>query len=181
MLSREAVIWQRLTHANIVPFRGVTLDPLRIVSEWMSGGDLTGYINLNPRVNRVHLVSPAPIPPRNMALFFFQLIDVAKGLQYLHLRDVIHGDLKGVSTSSSPNFRISFIGALQPNILVDGSGCARITDFGLARNQEIIYQTTMSNGHTARWTAPEILDGENTVSKEADVFAFAMVMIEVYW
>lgn len=37
----------------------------------------------------------------------------------------------------------------------------------------------MSYGHTARWTAPEILDGGGTVSKEADVFAFAMVMIEV--
>ena len=72
------------------------------------------------------------------------------------------------------------MGALQPNILVDGSGCARIADFGLARNQEITYQTTTSYGHTARWTAPEVLDGEGVASKEADVFAFAMVMIEVH-
>ena len=34
-------------------------------------------------------------------------------------------------------------------------------------------------GHTARWTAPEILTEEGTYSKEADVFSFAMVMIEV--
>jgi hypothetical protein len=39
----------------------------------------------------------------------------------------------------------------------------------------------MSYGHTARWTAPEILGEEGGVSKEADVFAFAMVMIEVHW
>lgn len=37
----------------------------------------------------------------------------------------------------------------------------------------------MSHGHTARWTAPEIMDREGAVSKEADVFAFAMVMVEV--
>ena len=35
-------------------------------------------------------------------------------------------------------------------------------------------------GHTARWTAPEILNDVGTYSKEADVFSFAMVMIEVH-
>ncbi|KAF9644348.1 kinase-like protein [Thelephora ganbajun] len=145
MLHREAVMWKRLTHVNIVPFKGVTLDPLRIVSEWMPGGDLTAYISQNPRANRIDL-----------------LVDVAEGLHYLHLCDIIHGDLKG------------------PNILVDGSGRARIVDFGLARNEEVTYHTTMSLGHTARWTAPEILDGEGAVSKEGDVFAFAMVMVEAF-
>ena len=38
----------------------------------------------------------------------------------------------------------------------------------------------MSYGHTARWTAPEILDGEGWVSKQTDIFSFAMVMIEVH-
>jgi len=38
----------------------------------------------------------------------------------------------------------------------------------------------MSYGYTARWAAPEILDGKGAVSKEGDVFAFSMVMIEVY-
>ena len=42
------------------------------------------------------------------------------------------------------------------------------------------YQSAMSFGHTARWTAPEILDGVGMKSKEGDVFAFAMVMVEVY-
>jgi len=36
----------------------------------------------------------------------------------------------------------------------------------------------LQRGHTARWTAPEVLD-EKPYSKEADVFSFAMVMIEV--
>ena len=79
----------------------------------------------------------------------------------------------------SPGFHVLLIGTLQPNILVDGSGCARITDFGLSRSQETTFQTTVSYGHTARWTAPEILGGGRTASKEGDVFAFAMVMVEV--
>jgi len=63
-------MWKRLTHPNIVPFKGVTLDPLQIVSEWMPGGDLTDYISLNPQANRINLVSPfLPPPPRNTVLF----------------------------------------------------------------------------------------------------------------
>jgi serine/threonine protein kinase len=34
-------------------------------------------------------------------------------------------------------------------------------------------------GHSVRWTAPEILNGQGTYSKETDVFSFAMVTIEV--
>ena len=58
MLYREALIWKRLTHDNIVPFRGVTLEPLQIISEWMPNGDLTAYIKKNPNANRVNLVRP---------------------------------------------------------------------------------------------------------------------------
>ena len=63
--------------------------------------------------------------------------------------------------------------------MVDAHGCARITDFGLARNQDIAEQVGATPGGTARWTAPEISEGRGTQSKRADVFSFAMVMVEV--
>jgi len=71
---------------------------------------------------------------------------------------------------------------VQPNILMDDTGHARITDFGLttvAQNLDSVRTTSENQGHTARWTAPEILNEQGTYSKEADVFSFAMVMIEV--
>ena len=34
-------------------------------------------------------------------------------------------------------------------------------------------------GHTARWSAPEILFGECITSRQADIFAFGMVVVEV--
>jgi len=69
----------------------------------------------------------------------------------------------------------------QLNILVDGSGNARIADFGLAKvtqNLDSIRSAPAQHGHTVRWTAPELLN-EGTYSKETDIFSFAMVMIEV--
>ena len=70
----------------------------------------------------------------------------------------------------------------KPNILVDATGCARITDFGLApvtQNLDSMRSASDDKGHTARWTAPEILNERGTYSKEADIFSFAMVIIEV--
>ena len=70
----------------------------------------------------------------------------------------------------------------QSNILVDASGDARITDFGLAvATQDLgsIRSGSDEYGDSVRWIAPEILDSRWTHSKEGDVFSFAMVTIEV--
>ena len=69
----------------------------------------------------------------------------------------------------------------QPNILVDDYGNARIADFGfttVTRNSDSMGTVSCHHGNTPRWTAPEVLK-EGPYSKEADIFAFAMVMIEV--
>ncbi|KAF9789491.1 kinase-like protein, partial [Thelephora terrestris] len=91
--------------------------------------------------------------------------DIAEGLYYLHSRNVVHCNLKG------------------PNILVGATGRARITDFGLAavtQNLDSLLYTSGEPAHNHQWTAPEILIGEGSYSKEADVFSFAMVMIELF-
>jgi len=70
----------------------------------------------------------------------------------------------------------------QPNVVIDESGNARITDFGLAavaRNPHSHRSSLGDDGHTARWCAPEILKGDQSFSKESDVFSFGMVIIEV--
>ena len=110
-----------------------------------------------------------------------QLSDVAEGLNYLHSRNVIHGDVKGVRGCS----RFLFTATLtlsQSNVLIDATGRARITDIGLAmvtQNQSLVRSASHEHEHSARWIAPEILDDRGTYSKEADVFSFAMVTIEV--
>ncbi|KAF9646470.1 kinase-like protein [Thelephora ganbajun] len=143
----EAVMWKRLNHPNVLPFLGVTIAPLQLISEWMPGGTLPDYIKNNSDADRLALLS-----------------EVAEGLCYLHSCNVIHGDLKGL------------------NILVDDSGHTRIADFGLAmvtQNPDSMPSAPPHRGYTPRWAAPEVMT-EEAYSKEADIFSFAMVMIEVF-
>jgi len=110
-----------------------------------------------------------------------QLSDVAEGLQFLHSQDVIHGNLKGVRDFSEPRF-VTALTCIQSNILIDGSGFARITDFGLAtvtKNLDSVRSASDYQGQAARWTAPEILKDNGAFTTAVDVFSFAMVMIEV--
>jgi len=104
-----------------------------------------------------------------------KLYDVAQGLHYLHFRSIVHGDL-GVRGRSKSRFTTLTPG--QPNIVVDGSGRARIAGFRLAAGPAMVALGVTCRGHTGRWTAPEVL-GEGPYDKEADIFSFAMVVIEV--
>ena len=57
---------------------------------------------------------------------------------------------------------IPFLIPTQPKILVDAAGRARIAHFGLAAVTQSLDSMGSTSGyqdHTARWTAPEILDG----------------------
>ena len=54
------VVWKHLKHKNIVPLLGITSAPLRLISEWVSGGDLTEYIRMHPDTDRLRLVGVLP-------------------------------------------------------------------------------------------------------------------------
>ena len=69
----------------------------------------------------------------------------------------------------------------QPNVLIDDSGHARLTDFGFAsvvRGMNSVLVTEVL-GYSSRWAAPEVLKRGDKNTCEADVFAFGMVVIEV--
>ena len=60
-----AVTSKRLVHPNIVPILGATLESLELISDWMPGGDLPGYIMNHPGADRLSLVRffiPLPGP-----------------------------------------------------------------------------------------------------------------------
>jgi len=56
-------MWKHLEHPNVLPLLGVTLTPFQLVSNWMPGGDLLGYINKHSDADRLGLVGVLPVAP----------------------------------------------------------------------------------------------------------------------
>jgi serine/threonine protein kinase len=88
-------------------------------------------------------------------------LDIARGISYLHGRNVIHGDLKG------------------DNVLVDMNLQCVITDFGMSV-VKTASMGTQRKTQAIRWIAPERHSRGYTISKSLDVFAYAMTVYEIW-
>ncbi|KAJ7203038.1 kinase-like domain-containing protein, partial [Mycena pura] len=155
-LCREALVWQRLRHAFIVPLIGIDMEgfpsSLCMVSPWMKNGTVINFLSGFRGVTRQSVVN--------------RLIrEIAQGLAFLHDQKIVHGDLRG------------------SNILVDDDDHASLTDFGLTVLSDATTQSQNGAG-SVRWMAPEILnpdafgleDYKRTTA--SDIYAFACVCLE---
>ena len=66
----------------------------------MPNGNVMQHTRSNPEANRLRLVSSLAVSPRFFSLINEdQLSEVAAGVAYLHELKIVHGDLKGASTT----------------------------------------------------------------------------------
>jgi len=160
LLDHEMRVWHSLSHANIVPFLGVCCDIDRVpamVSPLYRNDTVDQYIIRCPQADRLAIVT-----------------GLARGLEYIHSNNVIHGDVKS------------------RNVLIDDEGIPRITDFGRSKFIGRREYFTIPLAGSPRYMAPELTAEpdedayearENgalpNVTKQTDVFAFAMVALEV--
>jgi serine/threonine protein kinase len=98
-LCREALMWRSLNHEHVLPFLGIYEDDTAsyLVSPYMKNGTLAQWRKkANPSI--------AEIEDR-VWLFFLLLVamltlrkmlEVARGMEYIHWEGVVHGDLRGV-------------------------------------------------------------------------------------
>ncbi|KAI6150654.1 hypothetical protein BKA82DRAFT_4118185 [Pisolithus tinctorius] len=152
---KELKLLGGFNHPNIVRFLGVSLpenpreSPVMIVSELCANGDLFDYVrNVSP---------PSLYKVLNI------MLDIARGLEYLHMRkpSVIHRDCKS------------------SNILITSRGIAKIADFGLAKVKQSTRSMVRSLVGTVNWQAPELWHAHPKYNHKVDVFSCGMVYWEV--
>ncbi|KAL9641941.1 hypothetical protein ABK040_003999 [Willaertia magna] len=152
--EKEAILMKSIRHPNVLSFVGFSIslnsstneEHEFIVTEFMENGSLYSYI----KKNKGNI---------SLELKLRLLMDVCKGMIYLHFSEIIHRDLK------------------LENILLDGNYCAKIADFGISRN--LSTENTMTgNLGTLQYIAPEILK-QVRYSEKCDVYSFAIIMYEL--
>ncbi|KAJ7239950.1 kinase-like domain-containing protein, partial [Mycena haematopus] len=151
---REALVWKELQHPHILPCLGIDKDSfpssLCLVSPWMENGTVMSYLEEHGH--------------ENVDKFLYE---IAQGLQYLHSRGIVHGDLRGT------------------NILINEDWSACLADFGLSIFSDATRSMTSNRAGSPYWMAPELLDPDRFGEKFArtpatDVYAFGCVCLELY-
>ncbi|KAI9060350.1 kinase-like protein [Trametes sanguinea] len=153
LFQQEVSIWRSLQHSNVLPLYGASATesdpPWYLVSPYLRHGTLVSYLRNLPSLEDADVLK-----------FVHQ---IAKGMTFLHHKEVLHGDLKGV------------------NVLVNDKLQCVISDFGQSEMKLEVSRITgrsLSLG-TLRWKAPELLSGEGALSTATDVYAFAVTVVEI--
>ncbi|KAL0956008.1 hypothetical protein HGRIS_002182 [Hohenbuehelia grisea] len=153
---REIDIWSNLAHPHVLPFYGACLEAAQpfMVTKLCAQGSALDFLHSHPGADRISM-----------------LHEIALGMNYLHVKSVVHADLKAT------------------NVLIGDDGKALIADFGLSQFQDQVSSNasilaTASNASSAgslRWMAPEQLAGEGQPpSTKSDVYSFALTAWELY-
>lgn len=151
---KELKLLAEFTHPNVVKFLGVSIPedrriPIMMISELCENGDLFDYIR------------NVPAPPTKIVIKL--MLDIARGLAYLHCRDkpVIHRDVKS------------------SNILITSKVVAKVGDFGLARVKHSTRSMIRSLVGTVCYQPPEMWTAHPKYDSKVDVYSCAMVFWEM--
>ncbi|KAJ3444155.1 serine/threonine-protein kinase edr1 [Anaeramoeba flamelloides] len=148
-LKREVSIMSEMRHPNIVQFLGACFEKpnISLVHEFLPKKTLRNVLR-----------DPKFVIDANLAINW--AIQIAKGMHFLHHKNVLHGDLK------------------TENILVANDLSLKISDFGL----ELVKQKTSSITNRGMgspvFLSPEKLKNEK-ITKKSDVYSFSIILWEI--
>ena len=146
----EAKLMKELGHPRVLIYRGFFENDqdIGIVMEFMENGSLLDAIETKEQFDNDAIATIA--------------YDIASGLNYLHLKDILHHDLKPA------------------NVFLDRYNRAKVGDFGLSViKSESSTKVANSAAGTMAYLGPECFGRGAKYVKKSDVYAYAMVLWEV--
>ncbi|XP_002133447.1 lymphokine-activated killer T-cell-originated protein kinase [Drosophila pseudoobscura] len=160
-IIHEANILRKLSHPNIVGFRGEMQTSAGVNSLALEMCNTSLGSILEERFEE-------ELGPLDANHIFKMIMDIAKALDYLHTEaKLLHGDLK------------SF------NVLVKGEfEICKLCDFGVSLPLDEKNEVKISGEYglryvgTTLWSAPEVIDQMDTIDSKADIFSFGLVIYE---
>ncbi|KXJ18326.1 High affinity nerve growth factor receptor, partial [Exaiptasia diaphana] len=189
---KEAKLLNGFNSEYIVSFKGICTSPTAIMLEYMFF-DFKPFIDDGFRVSCLQDFLTTVDEFDVVSSFEVQsqiLLDVAKGLEYLHSLDCHHRDLKTANVLVSNQHYCQLEGKELAEDFSKKPIVCKLTDFGESRSKDIqtldIVSTRTSNVErgTPAYMAPEILcNPKNSLSnselKEVDIWAFGMIIYSV--
>ena len=189
---KEVILWETLTHPNILNLVGVQEDVRQrqfvTVSEWMEHGNITEYIKKN-YANRLDLV-------RGLASRPLLLLKCPNS--YMGQPRVCSISMVGVSHTVTSKGSVSlrftidpYLTVYQANILISNDTPPRacLADFGFITTilfpDQKLSESAQMEGGTMAFTAPELLVPHKFGKKEAmpttqaDIYSFGLVIFQV--
>ncbi|KAI6206108.1 hypothetical protein M3Y94_00868900 [Aphelenchoides besseyi] len=137
-LIQEGQLMRSVRHANVIKFYGIAFDtlPVKIVMELCCGGSVEKLL---------HLFTDQISVPERVKI----AREAAKGLEYLHSKDIVHRDL-----------------AVR-NILISSQGVSKLADFGLSAFVGDLTGVSVGKEHLpVRWMAPESVQKSSAVQDQ---------------
>jgi mitogen-activated protein kinase kinase kinase 3 len=143
----EINLLYKLDHVNIIKYYGFYLKKhnLNIILEYCNGGSLSSVLKSFKKLNEDLI--------RNY------LTQILKGIEYLHIHNIIHRDIKCA------------------NILLNSEGKIKVSDFGEAKLLTK-HENKFNFEGTPNWMAPEIIK-KNEYSFFSDIWSIGCTVIEM--
>jgi hypothetical protein len=152
--EREVKMLGKLRHRNLVALKGYYWTPSLqlLIYEFVSGGNLHMQLHESSTTNCLSWKERFDI-----------ILGIARSLAHLHRHDIIHYNLKS------------------SNILVDGSGEAKVGDYGLAKLLPMLDRYVLSSKVQSAlgYMAPEFACRTVKITEKCDVYGFGILILEI--